>query len=168
MKAKLYIRGMKEPKDLTHAEGKEAERIIADVMVVPETPFIIEGIWSGKKADMKYVDWERENQYNEKIESKISDEDFEQIKNEVEEAKHSAVSQGFKDFYYKDFWFKSKNVVRLDIKIDWKGENYYDRIILDPEGFIKCQDLFSAYEKKIWGIEKENSRLEMLAESSLY
>lgn len=155
---------MKEPKDITYAEGKEAERMIGDVMVVPETPFVIEGIWSGKKSDMKYVDWERENSYNAKEEKTINEEEFVQMQYELKQAETSAVAKGFQKSCARDFWFETKGVIRLDIGTNFNtNSKYYNVIVKDPQAYVKFQDRLEAFEKKRFGMEKENERLERVA-----
>ena len=58
MKAKLYLKGMKEPKELEFFEGKAAEEMIKNRAVLSDAPFVIEGVVSCHKGDMRFVDWE--------------------------------------------------------------------------------------------------------------
>lgn len=163
MRAKLYINGMKEPKELRFTEAKEAERIIADVMIVPETPFIVEGVWSGKKKDMRYVDWEADNSHEEGEEIVITDLEFQEIAKEFEVARLVASRGGFDSSYYKDFWFQLKGAIRLDIKLNWNNEKYYSVMVRDPQKYIKAQKLLDAYDRKNYGKLKEEERLEKMA-----
>lgn len=65
MRALLYVKGIKEPFHLTGEEGKAAEKLIADSLYPSDTPFSVEGIWTGLKRDMRYVTFEREIEYRE-------------------------------------------------------------------------------------------------------
>lgn len=165
MRARLYVRGMKEPKDLTHAEGKEAERIISDVLVSADTPFIIEGVWSGKKSDMKFVDWERENSYaSNKEETILSAQEYNEIDGELYECMLQAVVKGLPKSAKKDFWFESKRCIRLSMEINGEtGYKYYQVFVKDPALYVHMQNRLSAYEKRSFAIEQENKRLEEMA-----
>jgi len=61
MKAKLYIRGLSEPVELEEGEGVAAQALINDNYRSKDTPFAIEGVWSGHKSDMRYVLFEKES-----------------------------------------------------------------------------------------------------------
>lgn len=61
MRAKLKIVGKKEPVDLSYLEGKAAERMILDSTLPLETVFAIEDVWTGRKRQMDYVDFYKED-----------------------------------------------------------------------------------------------------------
>ena len=58
MKSFLYVRGMKEPIELSMIEGQAAEQLIASP-APSDTPFSIQGVWTGKKSEMKYVTFDK-------------------------------------------------------------------------------------------------------------
>lgn len=91
MKALLYVRGDKDPIELEEAEAKAAEALIGDASRTPDTAFSIQGVWTGKKADMKFVKFPKvEPKYEDwKIEpmTKAEAEAFEQ---EIEQDKVKA------------------------------------------------------------------------------
>jgi hypothetical protein len=62
MSAQLFIRGMKDPIRLSDEEGKIAEGLIADPSKPRETPFRIEGVWTGTKGDLRYVVFEKKEE----------------------------------------------------------------------------------------------------------
>lgn len=55
MKAKLFVRGLKEPVELENDEALSAQDLIGDSTKTNDTAFSIEGVWTGKKGDMKFV-----------------------------------------------------------------------------------------------------------------
>lgn len=164
---KLYIRGMKDPKDISYNEGKKIEELLCDVMVDFETPIVIEGVWAGKKKDVKFIDWISDTNSNFKEKLEISKEDFDEITSQIKEAEEIAEKKGFKG-HYKAFWFEIKDVARIEInKKSFCDEYYYTILVKDPVGYSKAQDLFDVYEKKLNTInfakKKEYEYLENIA-----
>jgi|SRR6185436_16948964 len=116
MKAKLFVRGMKEPVELEADEATAAQNLIADATKDTKTPFSIEGVWSGTKAEMKFVVFPKKDepdQYQGKVEpySKAEAEAFEaEYQPFVEKAK----AEGYKMKDGELFWLEHIKAVRLE------------------------------------------------------
>jgi hypothetical protein len=94
MRAKLYIKGLKEPKELTYFEGRAAEGLIVSNSP-PDTPFSIQGVWSGHKADMRHVDWDKpEKRSTETPEAVVTDKQREAIALKIDETSKWLKSRG--------------------------------------------------------------------------
>lgn len=168
MKARLHIKGDKEPIELSFLEGKVAEEFINDTKILSDTPFCIENVWTGKKSDMRYVKFEREEIFKDRETlGEMSDPDFALMQEEMKQAKKEAVFEGF-PLCSDDFWFQNKKVIRLEFLVNKKGEKYFNRLVTDARGFRGLQDTMDLYEKRMAKIEfakkKELEHLTKVAE----
>lgn len=102
MSAKLHIVGLKEPIYLSDEEGKLAESLIADTTKASQTPFSIEGIWTGTKRDMKFVTFIKETVYSESEEVEIT---------EKEKAERDVALQETREWIKKQGWGNKYNSI---------------------------------------------------------
>jgi len=56
----MIIRGIEDPVFLLEEEGKAIEKLLADDEKNGNSIFQIEGVWTGRKSDIKALFWERE------------------------------------------------------------------------------------------------------------
>lgn len=118
MKALLYTKGDKEPIELEENEAKGAEKLIADASKLPNTAFSIPGVWTGTKADMKFVKWpKKELSSVPNILSPMSDTEVIEFTKKLDAAKQQAVmvfGQG-KEHRWRDFYFEHVGAWRLEL-----------------------------------------------------
>lgn len=92
MKAQLFIKGLKEPIELETEEAVAAQALIGDAMRPADTPFSIEGIWSGRKSDMRFIQFPRsEGITGQKRIEAMNKEEGEAFEKEIEQDKIKAV-----------------------------------------------------------------------------
>src|SRR3990167_8085800 len=114
MKSKLYVRGLKEPIDLEMDEALAAQSLISDSSKASDTPFSIENVWTGKKADMRFVVFPgREDEHSQRTIIAMTEDEARMFESEIAQYKQEAVREGFKENNWLRFWFKGKGVVRL-------------------------------------------------------
>lgn len=168
MKAKLYLKGDKEPVELSFAEGKSAQIFIADKSIEDSTTFSIEGVFTSKKLDMRFVKFEKDDAVQEKEQVVMTDIGFKDMQQEILQAELEAEFEGFKKYQAEDFWYQEKKVLRLEFKLNHAKERYYDRMIIDPVAYTRLQNLMEVYKQRIakrdFVEKKEIEHLEKLAE----
>lgn len=121
MKAKLYVKGLSEPIELTVAEAEAAQKLIADPSAPAGTPFAIEGVWAGTKWEMKFVVFPRDDRSSaargERVERKAMEEReataFEESWQKP--AIRDAISAGCKPYQWRDFFLKRRGVATLQV-----------------------------------------------------
>ncbi len=116
MKAKLFVRAMTEPIQLSEEEARVAQAFIADGAKTPDTPFVIEGVWAGKKADMRFVVFERKEEGNAfaKVDPMLET-DVPSFEAEIEPYKAEALAKGFGPYYWREFWLQGKGALSLGL-----------------------------------------------------
>lgn len=158
---KLYLKGVKEPKELRYAEGKRAEEMISDVMISPETPFVVQGVVSCYKRDMKFVDWVEEMNYEStRIEfGSVQAQEFEQqisdflIESDLPMEKEMDLlfSKGFINMLKKNP--DGENTTITDFKIAVVQENLSSYI-----SFLRKLDAWKDYRAKKEFVERQKLR----------
>lgn len=114
-KAKLYIVGLKDPIELEPEEAKVAQDLIADFTADPMTPFSIEGIWTGKKRDMKYVlfDDDKSVRYNRDI-MMMTDSEAKIFEREIAPYASMSKQKFKKPMYAREFWLRALGLIKLE------------------------------------------------------
>jgi hypothetical protein len=170
-KAKLFVRGAGvEPIELEPEEAEAAQKLIGDATKPNDTPFSIEGVWSGKKADMKFVVFpkkEQEVKY-ERVEaySKQEAEDFDK---EYLPFKEQAKKEGYNSAQGVWLWLESIGAVRLE---RWEHEKTGKHLtpFVRPEPYeaaMKRLERRDAYHDKVaYAKAKEMEELEKMAEQN--
>lgn len=168
MKAKLFIRGTKEPIELDVDEARIAEALIADTTKPKETPFSIQGVWTGKKEDMKFVTFPTKEQP--KIEEDImSIEEALEFSKEMEEFKRKAVSLGVNANNAIVLWAESKGACKTEVLKNWEGKKYLEwKDNKDNKLVNQVWNKIYAWERRMSLISfaeaKKNEELEKMAE----
>jgi hypothetical protein len=148
MRAKLFIKGLKDPFPITPKTAGIAEKFMADEKISYDTSFSIPGVWTGKKADMRFVHWEKdENRYEEKKIEPMKHEDAVQFENEINDCKPESLEKVGKDYYAKFFWMQSKGAVSLDCFTTAGGSRTFTLRIKNIDLYIWCQDQIESFEK---------------------
>lgn len=117
MNAKLFVKGMKEPIELEHEEALAAQALIGDPAKSDDTIFSIEGVWSGKKREMRFVVFDKKEQgsYSAKEVIAMTKEEAEKHEAEVKPYEQTAIENGFKPFCAFEFFMQAKGAIVLDI-----------------------------------------------------
>lgn len=173
MKAKLYIKGLREPIEIEADEAKEAQRVITDPKIAKETPFSIEGVWTGTKFDMKFVVFpEREEQFESPEFKVMSKTEYAAFNKELEPYRKEAVRAGWKEYEGDLFWVQSTGAIRIRARKESYESLYRDCVtVLDPVKFKEADakiDAFNAYRDRIaYAKARDLEGLAALAETNV-
>lgn len=171
MRASLYIRGLKDPIELEEEEANVAQNLIQDATKPNDTPFVIEGIWAGKKADMKYVMFPKEDKrsYSSPIDPMG---EVEAIEFEIEitpDRKKSEEIFGHRGSW-EMFFCERRGATRVEItEIPDRGIKTHQIYVQDPVLFVLLQKQAARYgawkSKKDYIEEMRVKELEKMSES---
>jgi len=172
MKAKLYIRGA-DPVDLEEDEAKGAETLIADASKPKDTPFSIEGVWSGTKADMKFVAWQKDESSKEFIPAlAYTKEEAEAFDKEFVPFIEKAKTEGYKSYDAMPLWLESLGCVRLSRWEGKDGRKFFTTAIashmITPynEALARKERRDAYYSKVAFAKKKETEALEKMADQT--
>lgn len=169
MKAKLYIRGAgagSEPIELEVEEALAAERLIGDATKPKDTPFSIQGVWSGTKADMKFVVFPKKESVGsyQKIEP-MTKEEAVLFEKEFEPFKKKAKEEGYRSYNDVLLWLESLGAVALK-RSESDGQKHLSPAV-HPELYVPSMARFDAYgayrDKVAYAKQQELKELEKLA-----
>jgi hypothetical protein len=171
MKAKLYIKGLREPIEVDPEEGIEAQRVITDPKVSKDTPFSIENVWTGTKFDMKFVVFpEKEQTFDSPVFSVMSKTEYAAFNKELEPFRKEAVRAGWKEYEGDLFWMQSKGAIKISERKGTYVSLYRDCVsVSDPIKFKDADakiDSFNAYRDRIaYAKAKDLAGLAAIAET---
>lgn len=172
-KAQLYVKGMREPIELEVQEGNAAQRLIADAAMPLNTPFSIEGVWTGTKAEMKFVSFpkEEERSYSKGYAAAMSREQAIAFFKELKPFREQAVSEGFHAYDGEFFWLQAQGAIRLTLRGE-DGKNVpslygHGTTIVDTKKLEEAEHRLEAYkayvDKVSYAKRKESEALEATA-----
>lgn len=164
MKAKLFVKGTKEPIELEVDEAKIAEALIADPKQPRDTPFSIEGVWTGKKEDMKFVVFPVKEK--EKVEDEeLTQAEFSLMEKEMAICKAKAVAMKIPLYNTQILWLATKGAVKAEVRriLDYKDSPNLDLV-------NNCWKKIYAYERfqkaREFGQGKRDEQLDQMAEEA--
>lgn len=79
--AKLFIKGMREPLNLTEQQGLQAKAFKENISLQDDETVEIRNIWTGDKGDIRYVVFDTSPEYNER--KKFSNNDLKEFGKEL-------------------------------------------------------------------------------------
>jgi hypothetical protein len=171
MRCNLYVKGLKEPIELEELEGKAAQALISDATKPNDTPFVIEGVWAGKKGEMKFVMFPKEDvrHYSGAIEPMA---EVEAVEFEIEIAQDKKKSEevfGHKGFASL-FYYERQKAIRLEIiDIPDRGIKTFQIHVHDPALYMILEKQFEKYSswksKKEFGEKKRIEEFDKMSES---
>lgn len=137
MSAKLFIKGIQEPFILSSEEGKIAQTLIMSGKS-KDTPFSIEGVWSGTRGDMRFVAFDKaETAPGGKEIPKMGKDEAEEMKAAMEGLRGKGKAN------VKDYWLESKGVLRIESV----GNGFEYFVNGDKMGeYISCMEKIDSYD----------------------
>lgn len=165
MKAKLFVRGI-DPIELEVDEALAAQALIADATKSKDVSFSIEGVWSGKKADMKFVVFpKKEDPAVEAVFEEMNKTDADAFKAEFQPFVEKAKAEGYGAHQNVLLWLESKGAVTLK-RFETNGKKHLSHAVI-PEAYkasMKRFDAYRAYQEKVaYAKFKEAQELEKMA-----
>lgn len=165
MTAKLFVRGMKEPVELTDEEGNAAQALLSDSSKGRDTAFVIEGVWAGNKGDMKFVVFGKKEIEKKTIEA-MPDSEAKLFEKELESFRNKAVELGLQEYNYDVVWQQEKGAIRLEIQ-----DGMYTVYVRDVVLFAELERKISSYKltKQKWDFakRKQDDHLERIAQEDV-
>ncbi len=159
MKALLFVKGMKEPIELEEQEAKAAQRLLSLSSQPNNTPFSIEGVWTGTKGEMKYVMFprgEKVNAYRERP-SAMTKEQAEKFEKEIWQDKRKAFkvfgatkllrSGEYLSMLFKwpEFFYERRGAIRLEILTTGFSSKHLKWYMKDADLLGKLEDEVESY-----------------------
>lgn len=170
MKARLFIRGMKDPVELEREEAVAAQALISDSTKDPKTPFSIEGVWGGTKADMKFVVFppNEEDLFDNGSVEPMSESEAGVFDVEIDPYRLEATVRGYLPAFWDFFYLRGKKSIRLEEYEGEPGKKSLTCIVLSPELYREHNARVERYKmfkaKKEFAEKKRLEGLEKLAE----
>lgn len=165
MKAKMFIKGLREPIELEKNEATVAQALKSDINQSNETPFTIKDVWSGTKGDIKYIIFPDKEKIFEAVRP-MSDEEAKEFEKIVKECRAVAEKKSLKSYFWDDIYLENKGAVSLDIQNRSNGTIGVERIISNPNLYTKYEEIVERY--KLWLGKKEfveKNKIEALEET---
>jgi len=167
-RSKLFVRSHRDPIELEYDEAKAVDALLRDVSKPNNTPFSIEGVWSGTKGEMKFVIF-GEKEYEQKNINALDEEEGKRFEAMLLPYRKQSQEELGNEFYSKDFWLQSKGFIRLDVWENGKGFSTVVNGDTIPQyeetlEFLARYDMWQA--KKYYAKKMEEKRLQEMADKS--
>lgn len=167
-KPELHIKSLKEPIYVTDNEADLIEKLMADGAKDHNYRVVIEGVWSGRKGDIRFVKWPKSEEGS--VKKKIvpmTAMDAAAFESRILPYKMEAEASGFGTYRWKLFYMQAMGAIDLEYLVTRTGEHIQE-VVLDIFLYPKLQDEISSYEaylsKKKYAEEKQLEGYEEMAE----
>lgn len=176
MKAQLFVKGMKDPVELEDGEALAAQALIIDKTKNLDTPFSVENVWTGKKADMKFVVFpkrERETSRSNVHELPESESLLFQKEIEIDRKKSVELYGNDKDgkpitFNWKKCFYHRMGAIKLDVFDSPLGFKVDTITVVDPRAYMELEQKVESFDmwlgKKEFIEKKKIAELEKMSE----
>jgi hypothetical protein len=163
--SQLFIKGVKEPLNITREQGMKVEQVLKDLKIDKEQVVSIAG-WTGPKKDIRFVTVEKEQSY-------AGDKEF--SNDEMREFEKTELAKYLKDGQLSmrdEFRFYSdKGVARVkELKEDPRTFTDFDFAIIDVGAYKEASDKIGGWKEYRGRIEyakkKEAEELEAIADQN--
>lgn len=154
-KPKLYIRSLKEPIELETDEASGIEAILGDETKDNDSHIIIEGVWSGKKKDIRFVQWPRvEKDPNRDIRKvpAMTDDQAKAFEARIFPYQMQAEASGLGTYRWPEFYVQGMGAIRLEATEVGK-KVHLTTYVRDPEMYGIYLEEIESYIK--WKDRKE-------------
>lgn len=167
----MYIKGMREPITIPKSVAETIGKLIANPATDSKTPVDIEGVWTGTRADIKFIKFPPvdayENEGGSSYVEAMTDIVAEAFEVEILPYQMEAEATGFGTFNWPKFYMHSKDIIRLDVYITDSNRRYLHETVTNPLEYPKMQKHIQSYVtwkgKKEYAEKKELIRLEQMA-----
>lgn len=178
MKAQLFVKGMREPVELEPQEAKAAQLLIDDASRPDDTTFSVEGVWSGHKADMKFVVFPKVEQVSgmrfvepmTKAEAEVFEAEIEQDKVKAAEIFGNNKDGEPRRYKWQGLYLARKGAIKMEV-IDVDGRKIEKVLSRDSILWGKLEEKIRSYTefliKRDLAIDHENKELAKMAEEAI-
>lgn len=176
MKAKLFVRGMKEPIELEDNEALAAQAFIIDNTKAHDAPFSIQDVWTGKKGDMKSVVFPRkEVEFKSYKVDAMEERDAVSFSREIDQDKKKSVEIWGNDkegkpiqFNWKKIYIERNGAIKLEYSESPLGFKVDQIVVIDPVAYLVLERKIESYDqylsKKEFASKKKVEALEQTAQ----
>lgn len=144
----MFLKGMREPLNLTSSEAAELEKLWLDDEVEPSTKLQIEGVWTGTKSDIKFFKTEREdNPHHEKKVEPMTAKQAELFEEDILPAQLLAEASGLGTYNWERFYAQQKGATRIRAYESSRASGVLLReTVINPEVYAAIQKEIAAYK----------------------
>lgn len=170
-KAELHIRGLKDPIMIDADIAATISGTLKNNTVDDNTPIVLEGIWSGKKKDIKYVLFPKqgnEDAWSKKIEPMSSTESV-LFEKKIYPNKIEANGYGFGEYNWPLFYMQRMGAIEIHVHKDRFKREHLVPYVLDISLYPKLQDEIDSYmlylSRKEYAIKMSAQEYEAVAKT---
>lgn len=159
-KPKLWVRSLKEPIELEPNEASGIEAILGDEAKDNDSHIIIEGVWSGKKKDIRFIQWPKSERKSDK-ESKggiptMTDGQAQVFEDKIFPYQMQAEASGLGTYRWTEFYCQGMGAIRLEAK-EVNKTIHLVTYVRDPDMYQVFLEEIDSYLQ--WKAKKEYGEL---------
>jgi len=162
-KAELHIRGLKDPIQIDADIAATISGTLKNSAVDDNTPIVLEGVWSGKKKDIKYVLFPKQQNVDawaKKIEA-MSGAEARIFEQKILPYKLEANGYGFGEYNWTLFYLQAKGAIDIQVYVDKRNRPHLVPYVRDIHSYPVLQDEVEAY---MLYLSKKDYAIKMTAE----